>query len=182
RAARCAAARPQLRIDRPARSRDLPVPAARPLGIDRAIARSGPARPPPRVRHASCARAELLRSVRRLHGPAHRLRGRRSRAGDGPLRLAAVGRERLEGRASTARLSAPADSLVRRSRRRAPPALSCLPRHARAQTALLPRSRSLDRAARGIPLRGLIVTGSVRYADGSVTATVFIVLLIGGIF
>src|SRR5438132_11828644 len=37
--------RPQLRIDRSARSRDLRLPAARTLGIDRAIARSGAARP-----------------------------------------------------------------------------------------------------------------------------------------
>ena len=79
RAARLPAARPQLRVDRRARSRDLRLPPERPLGIGRAIARPGPARPQAGVRDAARARAQLLRSVRRLHRPRHRLRRRRLR-------------------------------------------------------------------------------------------------------
>ena len=47
------------------------------LGIGRALARSRPARPPAGVRDAARARAQLRRSVCRLHRPRHGLRRRR---------------------------------------------------------------------------------------------------------
>src|SRR5438552_7171391 len=46
RAARLSAAGAQFRIDRSSRSRHLRLPAPWWMGIDRAVARSGPARPP----------------------------------------------------------------------------------------------------------------------------------------
>ena len=68
RAARLSPARPQLRIDRRARSRDLRLSPERPVGIGRAIARSRAARAQGGLRDATRARAQLRRSVRRLHG------------------------------------------------------------------------------------------------------------------
>ena len=74
------------------RSRAVRLPPARPLGIDRAVARSGPARPAAGVRDAARAGAQLRRSVHRLHRPGHRIcRGRTLRS-DGRLRLAVGGR------------------------------------------------------------------------------------------
>ena len=72
RAARAAAAGPELRVDRRPRSRDLRVPPARPVGLDRALARSRPARPPARVRDPARAGPQLCRSVRRSLRPRHR--------------------------------------------------------------------------------------------------------------
>src|SRR6267142_975271 len=51
--------------------------AAAVMGIGRAVARSGAPRAEARVRHAACARAQLLRSVHRLHRPCESVhRGR----------------------------------------------------------------------------------------------------------
>ena len=85
------------------------------------VARSrdpGPARPQAGVRHAARAGAQLLRGVHRLHRPHQGVRGGRP-ARARRVRLAAVGEERLEGRAAAARLAAPPHRVVRRARGRA---------------------------------------------------------------
>ena len=97
RAARLSAARPQLRVDRRARSRDLRLPSQRDVGIGRAIARSRAARP-----HARCsprrARSRSATSIRTSISPAGSPATRSSIfADDGRLRLAAV-RDRTSGR------------------------------------------------------------------------------------
>ena len=116
RTARLPPARPELRVDRPARSRDLRLSPERPMGIRRAIARSRAARAQGRLRHATRAGAELRRSVRRLHRPRDRLRG------GGP---AHAGRLRLEvvRRATSGRSSA-CCSTIRTDRSAAPTSTS----------------------------------------------------------
>ena len=66
-----------------------------------AVARSRTARPQAGLRHAARARAQLRGRLRRFQRPDHRLHHRRS-ARLGQLRLAAVRRECLEGRADAA--------------------------------------------------------------------------------
>ena len=98
RTARIPAARPQLRVDRSPRPRDLRLSPERPMGIRRAIARSRPARAQGGLRHATRAGAELCRPVRRLHRTRDRLRGGGS-AHARRLRLETVGRA-TSGRSS----------------------------------------------------------------------------------
>ena len=93
--------------------------------------------------HAARAGAQLLRSVRRLHRPRHRLRGRRS-ARDGRLRLAAVGRN--VWKVERMLLDAPhrpirsSDARIDRLRRR----YRAFCAAARPQAAVLPRTRPMD--------------------------------------
>ena len=112
RAAPVSAARPQLRVDRSARPRDLRLPEARPDG-DRWRARAIPVctggKPvfaTPRALALSYFEAYIDFTGRRQG-----VRRRRS-ARAGRLRLAAVAEERLEGGAAAARLAAPPDRLV----------------------------------------------------------------------
>ncbi len=87
------------------------------------------------VRDAARAGAELCGSVRRLHRAGHRLRGRGPREGDGRLRLAAGGNQRLEGRAHAARLPASIDQDVG-------PSLPAAPKWYREYRAAMAASRS----------------------------------------
>ena len=139
RAARVSAARPQLRIDRRARSRDLRLPAPADDGArwrDRAIPGLHGRKPVFATPRALAA--QLRRSLRRLHRPRHGLRGGRPRdeMGDYDWRLADD--KRLEGRADAARLSAsPRSRMSRRSDTgsRCCDALRDVPRRARRQEA-----------------------------------------------
>ena len=116
RTARLSAARPELRVDRRARPRDLRLPDARPLGIGRPLARS-------RACTAGCRVFATPRALALSYvdpyvdytGPGHRLRRRRPRGELGDVRLAAGGHQRLEGRAHAARLPASADQDVGRA-------------------------------------------------------------------
>src|SRR5688572_32693292 len=102
------------------------------MGIGRTLARSRTARPQAGLRHAARARAQLRRVVRRFHRRHQGLRRRRSTR-DGRLRLAAVGKECLEGRADAARLAAPAAHPLAREDCRDAPEVSPLSRGTRLQ-------------------------------------------------
>src|SRR5687768_18424288 len=82
------------------------------MGLGRPFARSRAARPQAALPFAARAGEELLRRLRRLHGPAARVWSRGSARRDARLRLAAVGQERAEGRADADRLAAPEDQVI----------------------------------------------------------------------
>src|SRR5207302_1640163 len=108
RAARTSAARPQLRVGRSTRSRDLRVSRpTSPLGIDRAVARPRSAWTQAGLRHAARAGDELFRSIYRLYRADYGVRRGEPCGGDGRLRLEARGHECVESRADAPRLSAP---------------------------------------------------------------------------
>src|SRR5688572_27960404 len=82
------------------------------MGLGRPFARSRAARPPAAVPFAARSGEELLRRLRRLHGPAARVwSGGWARRGT-RRRLAAVGQERVEGRADADRLASPEDQVI----------------------------------------------------------------------
>ena len=130
---------------------------ARAVGIDWPLARSGPPRPQAGFRHAARARAELFRSVHRLHRARHRLRAGRS-AGHGSVRLANGRDERLEGRAHAARVPAPDDPVVGSAGRAVTNVLSRVQEEVSGSEARrLQAAGQVDRAAGGVQLRRLIV-------------------------
>src|SRR5690349_5140425 len=117
------------------------------MGIDRALARPGPARPQAGVRHAACARPQLSRVLYRSDRPDQSVRGGRS-ARARRLRLAPVDDEYLESGTGAAGLAAPQDSHVRSQDRCDAETLSAIHRIARLQALeVLPRPRAMDAAA-----------------------------------
>ena len=149
RTARLSTARSQLRVDRPARSRDLRLPAPRPMGIGGPLARPWSPRTPAGVRDAARARSQLRRSLCRLHRTRHRLRRRRCGEGDGQLRLAVRRNECLEGRTHAARLPAPADRDVRRAHETVKSVVSRVPQDARREAGVVSGPREVDRVTEG---------------------------------
>ena len=145
RAAPLSAARPELRVDRPAGSRDLRLPRRSRAG-DRSRARAIPGlhgRKPVFATPRALA-LSYLDGVHRLHRAHQGVRGRRSARARG-IRLAAGGGQCLEGGAAAARLAAPPDRVIRSARRPVAPALSRIPRGARLQAVeVLPRPRAMD--------------------------------------
>ena len=83
------------------------APSQTPLGLSRAIARSGAARPETGVRDAARARGELSRHLCRSDRAHQSVRACRP-AGHGRLRLATVRAERVESGAHAARDETPA--------------------------------------------------------------------------
>ena len=144
------AARPQFRVDRSARSRDLRVPRASRLGVGGAIARSGSPRPQADVCDTPRAGAQLFRGLHRLHRPHQSVRrGRSARAG--VLRLAAGRPEHLEGRAAAAGLAAPAHRLVGSPCGPPETSISRVSSSPRLQAMeVLPRARPVDATATGV--------------------------------
>ena len=141
--------RPELRVDRRARSRDLRLPAARPMGIGRAVARSGPARPQAGLRHAAARSRSATRirtSTSPAASPATRSSTWRSEMGDYDWRLA--GHQRVEGRTDAARLPAPRDSISR----------------TRASNRLRARYRAVQDGASG-PETALVSAGADRWTE-----------------
>ena len=122
----------------------------RPLGIDRALARSGAARAQAGLRHAARARAQLRRS-RMSTTPGASPATRSSTCGHARrLRLAAVGAQRLEGGAHAPRLSAPVDPQLRSAHRPAAAALREVQGAFRQEARLLPAHGTMDAAPGGI--------------------------------
>ena len=121
----------------------------RPLGIDRALARSRACTAASRCSPRR-ARWRSATSIRTSTSPAASPATPSSISrGDGRLRLAAGGHERLEGRADAARLSAPPHRVVGRARRTAARAVSRVPSGAsRTEAAVLRGPRAVDARCR----------------------------------